>query len=439
MARGWANYVKKEPPGLSRGSDDRGLGAKRDPPLEETEEKGPKGNQYLKETDSHTTERMKTEEMNHPHYYPWTKWTDWLYSEPESYGSFGWNELPRNNWSGKGQGSKGEPQPKTDPGGLIYEPSTWALKASERSPVGHMPLLFEFTSYSTWEPAARRWNNLLYNHPVSSVIEYYINNLKESPNILNNGAGDFLKNQFRKKQDQNEKSLALGEDFEKIGYEWMFRILKEKYQERPGEAIRRVTLQLENINQVIYQELAQGIQDPEGVWDWLSKKRDDLQSLGRNLTNREIYDYFIKCKIVSEYPYFNVIRTHCLTVEFVGDLEGLEWELFQKKFAGHLNILENMVNTDSKRKKFGSAEIYNGTTIPTSQSFNRVPGSRWTNTQKGKGKAKGTGVQRNNRGVNWTETVETNFSEENNLYSGQEGGGRILSTRRRPRSGSNAS
>ena len=235
MARGWANYVKKEPPGLSRGSDDRGLGAKRDPSLEETEEKGPKGNHYLKETDSHTTERMKTEEMNHPHYYPWTKWTDWLYSEPESYGSFGWNELPRNNWSGKGQGSKGEPQPKTDPGGLIYEPSTWALKASERSPVGHMPLLFEFTSYSTWEPAARRWNNLLYNHPVSSVIEYYINNLKESTNVLDKGAGGFLKSQFRKKQDQNEKSLSSGESFGKIGYEWMFRILKEKYKERPGE------------------------------------------------------------------------------------------------------------------------------------------------------------------------------------------------------------
>ena len=84
-----------------------------------------------------------------------------------------------------------------------------------------------------------------------------------------------------------------------------------------------MTLQLENINQVIYQELAQGIQDPEGVWDWISKKRDDLHSLGRNLTNREIYDYFIKCKIVLDYPYFKVIRTHCLTVEFVSDLEGL--------------------------------------------------------------------------------------------------------------------
>ena len=161
------------------------------------------------------TEKMKPEEVNNHYQYPWSKWTEWLYSEPESYGSFGWSEQPKHNWFGKGQGSKGEFQLKTDPGGLIYEPSAWALKTSERSSVGNMPLLFEFTSYSNWEPAARRWNNLLYNRPVSRVIEYYINNLKESSNILDRGAGDFLKSQFRKKQDQNEKAVALGETFEK--------------------------------------------------------------------------------------------------------------------------------------------------------------------------------------------------------------------------------
>ena len=178
----------------------------------------------------------------------------------------------------------------------------------------------------------------------------------------------------------------------------MFRILKEKYDERPGEAIKRVTLQLENINHVIYQEIAQGIQDPEGAWDWLSKKRDDLQSLSRDLTNSEIYDYFIKCKIVLDYRLFSVIRTRCLTVDFVNDLEELKWELPQKKFADQLSIFGNMANSDSKRKKFGSAEIYDGAIIPTTQSYNRVPGSRGSSQPKGKGKAKGTVVSRYNRG-----------------------------------------
>merc|ERR1712112_810186 len=99
--------------------------------------------------------------------------------------------------------------------------------------------------------------------------------------------GDFLKSHFRKKMDQNDNLLMSGESYGKIGYEWMFRILKEKYKERPGEAIKRLMIQLEGMDQVIYQELEEGAQDPEGVRNWLSKKRDDLQSLGRGLANRE--------------------------------------------------------------------------------------------------------------------------------------------------------
>ena len=39
---GVSSEIKIVPSGLSKGSDDRGLGAKRDPLLEETEGKGPK-------------------------------------------------------------------------------------------------------------------------------------------------------------------------------------------------------------------------------------------------------------------------------------------------------------------------------------------------------------------------------------------------------------
>ena len=68
---------------------------------------------------------------------------------------------------------------------------------------------------------------------------------------------------FRNKMDQNDNLLTSGESYGKIGYEWMFRILKEKYKERPGEAIKRLMMQLEGMNQVIYQELEEGVQDPE--------------------------------------------------------------------------------------------------------------------------------------------------------------------------------
>ena len=104
----------------------------------------------------------------------------------------------------------------------------------------------------------------------------------------------------------------------------MFRILKEKYKGRPGEAIKRLTAQLEGINRVIFQELEEAVRDPEGVLGWLSEKRDDLQSLGRCLTNSEIYDYFTKCKTVSGSRFFSVIRSHCPTVDFAEDLEELQ-------------------------------------------------------------------------------------------------------------------
>ena len=45
---------------------------------------------------------------------------------------------------------------------------------------------------------------------------------------------------------------------------------------------------LGGVNQVIYQELEDGVQDPECLRGWISEKRDDLHSLGRDLTNREI-------------------------------------------------------------------------------------------------------------------------------------------------------
>ena len=139
----------------------------------------------------------------------------------------------------------------------------------------------ELVRYQKWENAAKRWKNLLYNQLVSSILEYFINNLKNSGKILDRIAGGFLKSRFRKKMDQNEKSLLQGEVSEQIGCEWMFRILKGKYKERPGEAIMRLMAQLVDISQLVYQELEEGAQDPEGVRGWLSKKRDDLQSLGR--------------------------------------------------------------------------------------------------------------------------------------------------------------
>ena len=110
-----------------------------------------------------------------------------------------------------------------------------------------------------------------------------------------------------------------------------------------------------------------------------------------------------------------MVKAHCLTVDFVKDLEELDWESHQQKFADQLRIFENLANSGSRRKKFGSAEIYEGAIIRTTQSSNRIPGWRGNDRQKGKVKAKGTAAYRNSRGVNWAETTENNNEEITNM------------------------
>ena len=169
--------------------------------------------------------------------------------------------------------------------------------------------------------------------------------------------------------------------------------------------------------------MGEGNRDPEGARGWLSKKRDDLQSLGRNLTNREMFDYFTKCKIVMECEYSGVIKRHCFPIEFFNDLGNLGWGQFPGKFAKQLRTFENLVNSESRRKKLGKAETYDGTIIPTNQNSNRAPGSRAVNDrQQGKGKSKGkTNFSnfRNGKDVNWTEEVGEN-NEENYQYEQEE-------------------
>ena len=236
---------------------------------------------------------------------------------------------------GKGQGMKGDQMLKTDTAGEIYEKSTWAIKTSERSVVGAMPLLSEFARFANWETEAKRRKNRLYNHPVSHIIEYFIINFKNSVQTVGRTASDYLKRQLGKKVEKSEKLMLGNKEFERIGFDWMFTLLKEKFEETQAQGIIKLSAQLGEMNQVVYQELDECIRDPEGVWDWLSKKRDDLQSLGRNLTNREMFDYFTKCKIAMECEYVNVIKRHCYSIDFLMTLRSKDGATSRK------NLLSN--------------------------------------------------------------------------------------------------
>ena len=101
----------------------------------------------------------------------------------------------------------------------------------------------------------------------------------------------------------------------------MFAILKAKYQEQGGVPIVRIMSQLSSIDRVSYSELEQGVRNPEGIWDWLLRNRNDPRSSRGCLTNREIYNYSDDCSFAQNRKLADVIRRHCLTVEFMGYLE----------------------------------------------------------------------------------------------------------------------
>ena len=72
----------------------------------------------------------------------------------------------------------------------------------------NMPLLGEFACYVDWETDAKRWAKMLYNHPISVGVYYFINNLKDDKgSLMDKNAVGFLKRKLESKVEENEKSI----------------------------------------------------------------------------------------------------------------------------------------------------------------------------------------------------------------------------------------
>ena len=89
-----------------------------------------------------------------------------------------------------------------------------------------------------------------------------------------------MKNKLKAKVEENEEAMNNGAEFEPITAEWAFAILKARHYEPAGQPITRITNQLGNLNDVIWNELGLGVRTPEGVWDWLGRKRREMEDSG---------------------------------------------------------------------------------------------------------------------------------------------------------------
>ena len=75
---------------------------------------------------------------------------------------------------------------------------------------------------------------MLHNHPVSSAIDCFIVNLKDSPDTIDKEAIGHLDHKLKTKVKDNEESMKNGVAFGPIEYEWAFGVLRPDIKNRRG-------------------------------------------------------------------------------------------------------------------------------------------------------------------------------------------------------------
>ena len=113
---------------------------------------------------------------------------------------------------------------------------------------------------------AKRWTRALYNHPVSSAIDYFIIHLAESLDVMDKESSGHLKHKLRIKVGRNEEAIRNRVEFGPVDTEWMFRIFKARHHEPSGKPISRITKQLNSLDTGIESEFEVGVGTPDGGW-----------------------------------------------------------------------------------------------------------------------------------------------------------------------------
>ena len=172
-----------------------------------------------------------------------------------------WGNIPETQ--NKGNQKRGKQLPvwanqKQDPARDVNARIDWALKTNERPLAKKMPLLGEFSGYSGWGKEAKMWEKTLYNHPVSSVIDYFILNLRESSDIMDRKSSGHLERKLKIKVGENEESVKNRVEFGPINVAWACAIFRARHYEPVGRPISRITKQLNNPDTVIWKELGIG-------------------------------------------------------------------------------------------------------------------------------------------------------------------------------------
>ena len=154
---------------------------------------------------------------------------------------------------------------KTDHGRKAYKDSDCALKINEGSIAKNMPLLREFSNYDDWGADTTRWVMMLYNRAVNFGLDYVVNNpMGRATSKIDVCAGGFLKHKAESEIGENEKAISKGEEYDSVGCEWTFEVLRGKCRGPGGAPIVRIAKHLCGVGSVLHRELRSGVRNPSG-------------------------------------------------------------------------------------------------------------------------------------------------------------------------------
>ena len=68
--------------------------------------------------------------------------------------------------------------------------------------------------------------------------------------------------------------------------------------------------------------------------------------MGRHLTNRVIYNYFSDFSIAKSHKLSGITRKHCVSIEFMGDLEEPNGDIPQGEFPNFAKRSDELLNSD---------------------------------------------------------------------------------------------
>ena len=76
-------------------------------------------------------------------------------------------------------------------------------------------------------------------------------------------------------------------------------------------------------------------------------KRIHMKSIGRHLTNREVYSYFKDCIVVKSRKSGEVFGRHFVSLDFMGDVAGPNVEVSHANFTKYLKRVAGRLNSES--------------------------------------------------------------------------------------------